>query len=281
MNYTTMMIDIIESKKINRKNREELQVYIKKCLSTLNQIFETTLEFEVIFSAGDEFQGLFKNPQAAILYYRLLSILLAPLPIRCGIGYGKWDIRINDGTSSEQDGPAYHNARKAIELTQEKKEYSIIFNSKNKRDQYLNTLLNTRNLLAQQQSNIQTTIQLLYEVINPLVNPEFMENDRIKNIYKLVEDRNKMAKYKVNTIKLLNKQEMFPMFIQSRENIGDGIIIEATKVKGLSSIIAKITDTTRQNVENTIKKANISYIRNIDLAILLYIKENYRGETWK
>lgn len=124
MNYTTMMIDIIESKKINKKNREELQVFIKKTLSVLNHIFEPSLEFEVIFSAGDEFQGLFKNPQAAILYYRLLSLILAPLPIRCGIGYGKWDIRIKDGTSSEQDGPTYHYARLAIKLTQEKKDYT-------------------------------------------------------------------------------------------------------------------------------------------------------------
>lgn len=278
MNYTTIMIDIIESKKINKKNREELQIYIKKCLAALNQIFEPSLQFEVIFSAGDEFQGLFKYPQAAILYYRLLGMLLAPLSIRCGIGYGKWDIRINDGTSSEQDGPTYHYAREAINLTQEKKEYTILFNSKSKQDQYLNTLLNTRNLLIQQQSNTQNTIQLLYELIVPLIDEQSIDLNKMNNIYTLLENRSIAVGNKLVTKMEYNIQEMYPINIDKNINIAENMIIEETKVKGLSSIIASLTNTTRQNVENTIKKANITYIRNIELAALLYIKENYRGE---
>ncbi len=278
MNYTTLMIDIIESKKINKKNREELQIFIKKTLSVLNQIFEPALEFEVIFSAGDEFQGLFKNPQAAILYYRLLSTILAPLQIRCGIGYGEWDIRIKDGTSSEQDGPTYHYARRAMQLTQEKNDYTILFNSNNKNDKYLNTLLNIRNLLIQQQSKTQTTIQLLYELIVPLIDEQSIDYDKIKNIYKLFEDRNKLTGNETTVIKKYNNQEKFPIYIDENLNMAEDMIIETFKVKGLSTLIASITNTTRQNIENIIKKANIIYIRNIDLTILLYIKEKYRGE---
>ncbi len=280
MNYTTIMMDIVSSKKINKNNREELQVFIKNSLWTLNQIFKPALEFEVIFSAGDEFQGLFKTPKAALLYYRLLRMILAPLPIRCGIGYGKWDIKILNGTSSEQDGPTYHYAREAIELSHEKKEYNILFNSKNKNDYYLNTLLNTAYLLTQQQSKIQNTIQLLFELIVPLVDEQSMEYDKIKNIYKLIEDKNKLSVYKVDTIKLDIKQEMFPIFIESQINIDDNMIIEATIIKGISSKIALITNTTRQNIDNIIKKANINYIRKIDLATILYVKENDRGEPW-
>lgn len=278
MNYTTMMIDIIESKKINKKNRAELQIFIKKLLSALNQIFEPALEFEVIFSAGDEFQGLFKYPQAAVLYYRLLSFMLAPLPIRCGIGYGKLDIRIIDGTSSEQDGPTYHYAREAIQLTQDKKEYTILFNSKNKKDNYLNTLLNARNLIIQQQSNTQKTIQLIYELMVPIIDDKLMDYNKIKEMYKLLEVRNILIGEEIVSNTKYLDYEMIPIYIDKNINIDESMIIEATKAKGISSVLGSITNTTRQNVENIIKKANITYIRNIDLAIILYIKENYRGE---
>ncbi len=270
MNYTTMMIDIVQSKKIDKKDREKLQIYIKNCLETLNDIFKPELEFEVIFSAGDEFQGLFRRAESAVLYFRLLKMLLAPIQIRCGIGYGKWDIRVEGGTSSEQDGPTYHYAREAIRLVQDRKDYDILFNSKSVRDGYLNTLLNTRSLLVRGQSLKQNRVQLLVEMISPLIDKELMiyDNDNILRIYKLIEEK--------STYKFDYEHEIFPFDIAGDVGIGDsGMIIEVPVVKGLSSIIAGITKTTRQNIESTIKKANIGYIRNIDLTSILYIKDNY------
>ena len=56
-------------------------------------------------------------------------MILAPLQIRCGIGVGEWDVKIINGTSSEQDGSSYHNAREAIFQALQTIGCNVLFNS--------------------------------------------------------------------------------------------------------------------------------------------------------
>lgn len=283
MKYTAFMVDIVKSKKLSKENREEVQYYIKRCLEVLNRVFRPSLEFDVIFSAGDEFQGLFHDPSSAVLYYRLLKMILAPLDIRCGIGVGEWDVKIENGTSSEQDGSAYHNAREAIQLAHNTSGSYIVLNAKSENDLYINTLLNASYLLMQKQSMYQNQVHLLIELMLPLVDNNSMRLDMLKEILPLMQDKEKLDFYTYSNTKKNNViQNIYnatfdsePINILSEYIVKEKMLLEPSIKKGISTKIAGITDTTRQNIDNVIASANILAIRNIDLTALIFIHRNY------
>jgi hypothetical protein len=264
LQYTALMADIADSRKLLKKDREKAQVFIKECLDILNGIFKPSLEFKVIFSAGDEIQGLFKSPSSAFLYIRLLKMLLHPLRLNCGMGTGEWDVRIPMGTSSEQDGSSYHNARSAISFSQKKNEWGIIFNSGNENDYLVNTLLDTSLLLVSRQSMKQHRVSLLVEFIHPFFDSEGMDEMLLPGILSLKED---------GISGKLPKAE--PFHIPSRIS---GSTLTSTVKRGLSSKIAGITGTTRQNADKVIKSSGVLDIRGIDAAVHLFLK-NYHGEV--
>ena len=57
-----------------------LEIFSPYCL------FRESIKKEVVSSAGDEFQGLFRDVRSAFLYIRKLQLLIYPIKIRCGIG---------------------------------------------------------------------------------------------------------------------------------------------------------------------------------------------------
>lgn len=284
MNYTAFMVDMVNSKKISKEDREEVQFFIKQSLDILNKIFRPSLIFDIIFSAGDEVQGLFKNPSSAVMYYRLLKMILAPLQIRCGIGVGEWDVKIIDGTSSEQDGSAYHNAREAISQAHNKVGWSVLFNSKSDNDFYINTLLNSSFLLSQKQSVYQNEVSLLVEMSIPFFDENTMELNELKDVIKLLQYKERLEYYisvKGKNDNLFNnidnsKFENEPIQIFSENICENKMFLESTIKKGLSTKISNITNTTRQNIDNIIRSANISSIRNIDLTAIIFIYRNYQ-----
>ena len=282
MSYTALMMDIVNSKKITKDNREELQKYIKTCLLVLNNLFKPSLEFDVIFSAGDEFQGLFANPHSAFMYFRLLRMILYPLKIRCGIGVGDWEVRINDGTSSEQDGSAYHNARNAIQETEAMEGHNVLLDSNDNNDFLINTLLNASIHLTGMQSDYQSEISFIVELLNPLMDSVGMDQDSFKDLLKLYgsknhklfsmkKDMNFNMKYD-NGFEVceVNPINIFPDIIKNQ-----GMHLESNIRKGIPTQISSITGTTRQNIDSMLKRANTAVIRNIDLTIILYLYKNF------
>ena len=287
MLYTAFIADIINSKKLSKNDREQLQVFIKTCLNTLNNVFKFSLEFDVIFSAGDEVQGLFKYPTSAFLYLRLFKLILAPLQIRCGIGIGDWDVKIINGNSNEQDGSAYHNARTAISNAHDRYDYNVLFNSNSINDIYINTLINTSLLFIEKQSQYQNQILLLTELINPLFDSNSMNSLAFTQIFILVQKKVEQEFYKKFYDKLKNKVSIFnkistgfePFYIFSACMAKNKFALISTLKKGLSAQISNITKTSRQNIDNVIKSGNISQIRNIDVTTLIFLYENFEGDV--
>ena len=107
------MIDIVDSRKY--KNRNEIQEFMKCIIVYLNKIFYKSLKKPLMFSAGDEIQGLFYEPLAAYLCVRFCMMICYPVKIRAGIGYGELAFDNENWKSTELDGELYHNARYAIE----------------------------------------------------------------------------------------------------------------------------------------------------------------------
>lgn len=282
MTYTAIIADIKNSRKLPSEDREEVQILIKSSLECLNKIFKSSLKFDVIFGAGDEFQGLFTSPVPAYLYLRLLKMIISPVEIRCGIGIGEWDVRILEGTSSEQDGSAYHYARDAISKASKNNDYSILLNSNNKRDIYINTLISTSYNIASKQSEYQSKLFMLIELIFPLFDSNSMDIKLYREIYKLIEkksefyfsENNKKSiakKYLVES--LLINNEPFQLFEKSVAN--NKMVVSSMWKKGISTKIANITNTSRQNIDKVIKAGSIVEVRNIDATILLLLNETF------
>lgn len=75
MNYCALIIDIKKSKSYDIDTRNEVQEYLTKCIKMLNDANKPALTCDVTFSAEDELQGLFQNPSAAVLYWRILELM--------------------------------------------------------------------------------------------------------------------------------------------------------------------------------------------------------------
>ena len=285
MLYTALVADITNSKKFSKNERKQIQIFIKMCLENLNSIFKPSIKFDVIFSAGDEFQGLFASPIAAFLYLRLLKMILSPVQIRCGIGVGKWDVRIPDGTSSEQDGSAYHNARIAISNAHDKSDYSVLLNSNSENDIFINALMNISFLFAKKQSTYQNELLLLTEMMFPLFSNEIIDIKSFPLMFKLLNNKTDKDFYvgskskSGSKINLINSilPDFEPLNLLSSSILKKKLIISETWKKGYSTKIANITNTTRQNIDNIIKSGNIIEIRNIDATTLLLIDKTFGG----
>ena len=127
MRYAAVMFDVIESRKYSE--RYEVQQMLMNCIDYLNGIYRDSIKKEVVSSAGDEFQGLFLDLQSAFVYIRKLQILIYPIKIRCGIGYGEIKYDVEEWTSAAFDGEAYYLARAAIVSIGKQKNNAICFAS--------------------------------------------------------------------------------------------------------------------------------------------------------
>ena len=275
MTYTAIIADIYKSRKLSKDDRKRLQSCIKEGIDVLNYIFKPCLQFDVVFSAGDEVQGLFKNPWPAYLYFRLFRMILWPYHIKCGIGQGEWEVKINGGTSPEQDGSAYHYARYALSMS-EKTNKDILFMSNTRYDLYINTLIDTSSLLLKKQTTQQNNIYLLAELINPFFDEKTMIIKNYNKIFSIVEKRIEKA-YNINKGK--NFLEYFldfePFNIFYQENSKNRLFFDKAFKKGLSNQISGITKTSRQNIENILKAGLIAQIRSIDATIATLLKETF------
>lgn len=282
MIYSAIMIDIVDSKKLTKNDREDIQIYIKNCLSTLNKVFKPSLVFDVVFSAGDEVQGLFKSPLAPYLYFRLLKMILDPVQIRCGIGVGSWDVKIVNGVSTEQDGSAFHNARDAIEQAHKKSELSVLYKSSNKNDLYVNSLISTSFDFSQKQTKQQRLVSLLIELLTPLYSEDDMDIKIIEELIQLI-NKKKLIPFFDTDISIfealdnfINKNNYYPINIKDALN-NNKIYNESTIIKGLSQKLSDCFGTSRQNIEKSIDRSNVDIIRNLDLTALMFIFDNLRG----
>lgn len=175
--YTALIVDMKKSRGYAIEDRNYIQHYIMDVIHLLNQLYRQELVREVDFSAGDEIQGLFSSPEAAYLYYRMLSMWLHPVEIRAGIGVGSWDVQLDSKGTTGQDGPAYHNARYAIKNTDDSEGYPILFFSGSRTDITINTIIGGVASIMAKQSVNQNQIMLITELLFPICNYHFRAYD--------------------------------------------------------------------------------------------------------
>lgn len=116
MTYIAIIGDLIKSRQ--SQNRANTQNIMHEAFVKLNDKYSDLIVSKFTITLGDEFQGLLK-PQAEIFQVLDQIQRLIPHPIRFGIGYGDIVTAINPEISIGADGPAYWQARNAIEYIKE------------------------------------------------------------------------------------------------------------------------------------------------------------------
>ena len=141
--YLALIADVIDSKMV--QERFDLQKQLEKTLQTMNELFGEFLASSFTLTLGDEFQALLKVDAPVFQMIDTLRSLLTPTQLRFGIGLGEILTDIDPLQSIGADGPAYWNARSAINLVHQKNDYGntqiYFLSGKEKQDFFVNALI--------------------------------------------------------------------------------------------------------------------------------------------
>lgn len=116
-----LIADIVHSRKLDK--REEIQTQLVACLEQVNEAYQTTLASNFTITLGDEFQALFQTPSKMFQALDEITFSMYPVRIRYGIGLGEITTEVNPELSLGADGPAYWNAREAIQFVHRNDDY--------------------------------------------------------------------------------------------------------------------------------------------------------------
>ncbi len=279
-NYTALIIDLKKSRSYSLEDRNSIQNYIITVIEKLNQVFSNSLVKEVEFSAGDEIQGLFISPESAYLYFRMFCMLVSPVEIRAGIGVGEWNVKIENASSTAQDGPAYHNARNAIENVKDALGYSVLLYSGTNIDLFLNAVINTPFALTSNHSEYQNELMLLSELLYPIDYRGMINYRKINLISKLLTLKNRLNYYayhkKSKAVKKypfdkIEFMELEPISIDAANNDESSFYVSSGKKRGMTTQLSEILNVSRQSIEKTFKTANIYQARNSTIVALKFM----------
>ncbi len=141
--YLALIADVIDSKMV--QERFNLQKQLEKTLRKMDELFGDYLASCFTLTLGDEFQALLKVDAPVFQIIDTLRSELSPTQLRFGIGLGEIVTAIDPLQSIGADGPAYWNARAAINLVHQKNDYGntqIYFSSGNdSKDLLVNALI--------------------------------------------------------------------------------------------------------------------------------------------
>ena len=141
--YLALIADVIDSKIV--QERFNLQKQLEKTLQKMNELFGNYLASRFTLTLGDEFQALLEVDAPIFQIIDTLRLELNPTQLRFGIGLGEIVTAIDPLQSVGADGPAYWNARAAINFVHQKNDYGntqIYFSSgKENQDFFVNALI--------------------------------------------------------------------------------------------------------------------------------------------
>lgn len=278
-NFTALIIDLKKSRSYSIEDRNSIQKYIIAVIQKLNETFIYTIVREVEFSAGDEMQGLFKSPEAAYLYFRLFTMLISPVEVRAGIGVGEWNVKIDNASTTAQDGPVYHNARYAIENIKDSLGYSLLLFSGKENDIFINSAINTPFILTSNHSEYQNEIMLLSELLYPIDSDNVIDRSKMHHLTELVKLKNKLNYY--TYFKMSKSVKKYP-FDDINHTIIDPYPIDAInddnmffvnggKKRGMAMHLSDVLGISRQSIEKTYKTAKVYEARNSTLVALKFM----------
>lgn len=119
MNYLVMIADIIDSRSL--ADRRSAQKQLEAVLDTLNHKRDDLLSPYTI-TLGDEFQAVFCRGERVFSDMLEIMASLHPIQVRFSLGLGPITTDINQQTALGMDGPAFYDARDALEAMKKRPE---------------------------------------------------------------------------------------------------------------------------------------------------------------
>lgn len=280
MKYAAIMFDVVESRKYYE--RYDVQKVLMTCVNYLNEIYRCEIKKKVVSSAGDEFQGLFFDLQSAFLYIRKLQILIYPIKIRSGIGYGEIKYDVEEWESSAFDGEAYYLARDAITAIKGKKSNTICFNTKSRYDKYLNEFCMADMSVKSRQSQVAHLIELIADIMLPMVYKEedaqFYYFIAKKKSRWIEQERWNKSSSRYRDVEVLDVDYDFLFKIREeyvkKEEPKLMFCMDEFWARGMSTKIAQVMHTTRQNIDRYVSLGRIKESRTMDKAIFELLGED-------
>ena len=111
--YIAIIGDLKDSKQV--KEREVTQQKLRSTLQTINEKYAADIASKFTITLGDEFQGLLSSGENIMAILLEIEQHIYPVRIRFGIGIGDITTDINPELAIGADGPAYYDARSAVE----------------------------------------------------------------------------------------------------------------------------------------------------------------------
>ncbi|HLR35772.1 MAG TPA: SatD family protein [Tissierellales bacterium] len=166
--------DIIDSRNI--EYRIKVQEELNKIIKEINMSYKNYIVSKWTITLGDEFQVLMKPNLEIFKMLDYISYRMDPIKIRYGIGLGEIYTDIDYEKSIGADGPAYWNARSAIEFIHNNNNYGnskILFRGKTKSDNIINHLLSYTDWMKENWTNTQK--EVLYTLLESGIYSENFE----------------------------------------------------------------------------------------------------------
>lgn len=116
--YYTVIADIINSKQIEA--RRDVQKKLEKLLNDVNEKYSNYIVSKFCITIGDEFQGILSGCKKLFEIITFIEIKMHPVKLRFAVGLGNIDTDINKEMSIGSDGPAWWEARKALDSLKKK-----------------------------------------------------------------------------------------------------------------------------------------------------------------
>lgn len=274
---TCLMIDLVASRSYPTEDRKDIQNLLKHTISLLNAVFQTSLEFDLKFSAGDSLQGVFRSPQTCYLYLRLLRKIMAPVKIHAGIGYGELSLMLRESSdANEQEGEVFYNAKTAIDKAKKSSEYCVLFYSMDKRDRVINSMINLHSTIDSAQTGLQNEFGLLCECMYPISFGNCIELAHFRELPEISKEKRELPffeklLYKKNIKKhpmdCINGKSFQPLPLEFN-TIDDDFFISEGRVKGFSYMLEESFDLPRQGVEQSLTSGQVFEERNATLCIM-------------
>ncbi|MEM9743703.1 MAG: SatD family protein [Pseudomonadota bacterium] len=115
--YLALIGDIVASKRLAAPKRAQIQANLDASLKGLNrQRKRRGIASAFTITLGDEFQALFERADALFPSLFAIERDLYPTRLRFAIGVGRIVTRVHERTALGMDGPAFHEARRGIDV---------------------------------------------------------------------------------------------------------------------------------------------------------------------
>lgn len=162
-----MIGDIVRSRRLTGYQRARTQTQLKKTLLRINRDHKDGIRIPLQFTAGDEFQGVFRTPVRLFRVINLIREAISPVPVRFGIGVGEITTPLSLHPQA-MDGPAFHRARDALKSAQEFLEQTCLSSGQYERDEAVNAWLDALTFIRSTWSIRAREVIHLYEEFGKL-----------------------------------------------------------------------------------------------------------------